>query len=80
VAWQWLGKLESIASFNRVGDREFFFTSQIVVKPPDTVQVTVNGLGLKVLVQEQINIAQKLFVGDLLYGYIQPDGEVLKGV
>lgn len=74
------GKLQSIASFYRVGDREFFFTSQIVVKAPDTVQVTVNRLGLKVFVQKKVDIGQNLLVSDLFKGHIQPDDKLLKGV
>ena len=77
---QWSGKLQSIAFFYRVGDREFFFTSKILVKASNTVQVTVNRLGLKVPVQKEVDIGQNLLVCDLFYGHIQPDGKVLKGV
>jgi hypothetical protein len=54
--------------------------TQIIVKPTDAVQMTVNGLRGKPSIQKVIDIFEDLPAGCLFDGNIQPDYIMFKGV
>ena len=80
VSGQGPGEPQSVASLDRVGDMEFFFLREVMVKAPDAVQMGVDGLGLKPPVQKMIDIVQDLLVGHSFNRFIQPQYKMLKGV
>ena len=56
------------------------FVNEVVVKPPEAIQVTVDRLGLQPSVQQVIQVGQQFFMGHLFDGNIHPDYELLQGV
>jgi len=69
-ARQWSGQAQGVAPFDGVNHRYLLLMDQVVVKPPDAVQMAVDGFGSQPSIQQMINIAQQdlmrhLFDGDI---------------
>jgi len=80
MARQRPGQPQGITALHRVDHGHLLFLDEVVVKPPDAVQVTVDGFGLQPSIQEVIEVSQQLFMGHRLDGYIHPDHELLERV
>ena len=80
MAGQRPGQPQGIAAFHRVDHGHLLFFNEVVVKPPDAVQMAVDRLGLQPPIQQVIEVSQELFMGHCLDGDIHPDHELLQRV
>jgi hypothetical protein len=77
MARQWPGQPQGITALYRVDYGHLLFFNEVVVKPPDAVQMAVDGLGLQPPIQQVIQVSQQLFMVYFLNGYVHPDHKLL---
>ncbi len=80
MAGQRPGQPQGIAALHRVDHGHLLFFNEVVVKPPDAVQMAVDRFGLQPPIQQVIEVSQQLFMVDCLNGHIHPDHKLLQRV
>ena len=65
MAGQRPGQPQGITALHRVDHGHLLFLNEVVVKPPDAVQMAVDGLGLQPSIQQVIEVSQELFMAHL---------------